>query len=138
MYPVRRSWSRPVMTALLLPVASPAATAADTAMGGWYVIESTPVDLRKEAEERDRHIQRQRSLEADGTLVLAGGAVAEDGSRVGLIVVRADSFTEARRIADADPMHRSGARSYRIRLWTVKEGSLSTETRLSDGSGRIR
>lgn len=124
--------------AVLLPISSLATAATDSTIGGWYVIESTPVDLRKETEERERHIQRQRSLEADGTLVLAGGALAEDGSRVGLIVVRADSFTEARRIADADPMHRSGARSYRIRLWAVKEGSLSTETRLSDGSGRIR
>lgn len=49
----------------------------------------------------------------------------------GLIVYRAESLGAARKIAEADPMHRSGARSFTIRRCLVNEGSLNVSVRLS-------
>ena len=49
----------------------------------------------------------------------------------GMIVYRAASMDEARSIADADPMHTSGARTYVLRKWLINEGSLSLNVGLS-------
>jgi hypothetical protein len=52
----------------------------------------------------------------------------EDGDEwagEGLVVVRAASVDEAKAIAERDPMHRSGARRYRVRPWMINEGSVT-------------
>ena len=115
--------SRPLSILLgsLLLHALPVAAAAP-AEGVLYIVHSHPVDLVKEREVRALHVERQLALEKSGVLLAAGGAVTEDGARIGITLLRAASFAEARAIADADPMHQSGARRYEIRAWTIKEG----------------
>ena len=50
---------------------------------------------------------------------------------IGLIIYRAASFDEARALAEADPMHAQGARTYVLRRWLINEGSLSLSVALS-------
>ena len=68
----------------------------------------------------------------------AGPLQSEDGSRRGLIVIRADSFDEARKIADADPMHSEGVRTYSVEQWTVNEGSYTVRVTYSDQKMTIK
>ena len=63
----------------------------------------------------------------------AGPLSQEDGTRYGgMFVLRANSFEEARAIADADPLHKAGLRSYTLMRWTVNEGSYSVRVNYSD------
>ena len=55
----------------------------------------------------------------------------------GLIVIRAKDFAEATAIADSDPFHKAGLRSYTLRRWTVNEGSYSVRVNYSDQSVAI-
>lgn len=101
-----------------------------------FVVESTP----RAAPEALRatlpaHLAYQRELESAGHLVLAGPLSDDTGEQMqgyGLIVYRAESLAAARALADADPMHASGHRTYRLRRWLVNEGSLTLRVRLSD------
>ena len=54
-----------------------------------------------------------------------------------MIIYRANNLDEARKLADADPMHSAGARSYDVRKWLVNEGSLSFSIRLSEQTVKI-
>ena len=82
----------------------------------------------------------QKQLEASGTLVMAGPISDETGELMeaeGMIIYRANNLDEARKLADADPMHSAGARSYDVRKWLVNEGSLSFSIRLSEQTVKI-
>ena len=46
-------------------------------------------------------------------------------------------LNEAKAIADADPMHRSGVRRYRIRPWLLNEGSITLTVRYSENFRRV-
>ena len=50
----------------------------------------------------------------------------------GMVIVRAASLAEARAIAEADPMHSSGARKFRVRPWLLNEGSYTVTVRYSE------
>jgi hypothetical protein len=52
----------------------------------------------------------------------------------GMIVVRAASRDEARRIADSDPLHAAGLRTYVLKEWMVNEGRVSVKLNFSDGT----
>ena len=78
------------------------------------------------------HLDHQVALEKEGVLFAAGPLDAEDGSRRGLIVIRANSFEDARRIADTDPFHAQGLRTYTVEQWTVNEGSYTVRLTYSD------
>jgi hypothetical protein len=99
-----------------------------------YVITSIPVAPREELDRtRPRHLDYQTKLEKDGILFAAGPLFKEDGSRAGgLIILRADSFAAARAIADADPYHAAGQRTYTMQRWTVSEGSYTLRVTYSD------
>lgn len=82
------------------------------------------------------HLAYQKHLEQNGTLVLAGPTSDDTGQEMigaGLIIYRATSLEEARAIADADPMHKSGARKFTLRKWLVSEGNLTLNVGLSTG-----
>ena len=84
------------------------------------------------------HLAHQIVIEKNGTLFGAGPVDSEDGVRVGgMIVYRVDSFEEARAIADADPMHAKGVRSYTINKWTLNEGGFTLSFTYSDRSAAI-
>lgn len=80
------------------------------------------------------HLAYQSKLESQGSLFLAGPLSDDTGRQItgaGLVILRASTLDHARQLADADPMHASGARSYTLRRWLVNEGSLSLSVGLS-------
>lgn len=100
----------------------------------FYVIHTVP-NAPREAIERmlPEHLAHQVRLEQDGIMFAAGPMANDDGSPAGgLIVIRAKDFAEARRIADSDPFHKAGLRTYTLRRWTVNEGSYGLRVTYSD------
>ena len=80
------------------------------------------------------HLAYQAELEGAGALAFAGPMSDETGEHMqgmGLIIYRADSLEDARRLAEGDPMHSSGARTFVLRRWMINEGSLSLSVGLS-------
>jgi hypothetical protein len=49
-----------------------------------------------------------------------------------MIIVRAANEAEARAIAEADPYHQHGFRTFRIQRWMLNEGSLGLRINLSN------
>ncbi len=100
-----------------------------------FMVRSTPtVSTDKLAEHLPPHLGYQKQLEDDGVLVFAGplsDAEGENWSGEGLVIYRAGSIEEARKIADADPMHANGLRTYELRAWLLNEGSLNVSLSLS-------
>ncbi|MEM9581332.1 MAG: YciI family protein [Pseudomonadota bacterium] len=103
-----------------------------------FVVQSTPVQTPEVLKTNlPAHLAYQAKLEAEGTLVFAGPLSDETGMQMegmGMIIYRAPSIDTARALADADPMHSSGARRYTLRKWMVNEGSLTVTVGLSGQS----
>ncbi|WP_299666696.1 YciI family protein [uncultured Ruegeria sp.] len=86
------------------------------------------------------HLAYQADLERAGLLAFAGPMSDETGEHmqgVGLIIYRADSLEAARKLAEDDPMHKSGARSFVLRRWMINEGSLNLSVGLSTGTSAL-
>ena len=81
------------------------------------------------------HLAYQKDLEARG-VTFAAGPFSDDTettwSGEGMIIVRAADVAEAVAIAQADPMHQAGVRSFRVRPWLLNEGSYSVTVRYSE------
>lgn len=106
-----------------------------------FVVESTP-EKGPEALQANLpdHLAYQAKMEETGHLVLAGPLSDDTGEQIngaGMILYRAGDMDAARAIADADPMHATGTRSYRIRKWLINEGSLTISVGLSTGSANL-
>ena len=74
------------------------------------------------------HLAYQAELETAGALALAGPLSDLSGEKMegeGLIIYRAASLGAARKLAENDPMHLTGARRFTIRAWLVNEGILA-------------
>ncbi len=106
-----------------------------------FVVESTP---QKEPDALKQvlpdHLAYQAQMEADGYLVLAGPLSDPSGNEMqgtGLIIYRAENLKTAKKIAEADPMHATGTRSFTIRKWLVNEGSLNISVGLSTKTVRL-
>ena len=54
-----------------------------------------------------------------------------------MIIIRADSEAEARGIADQDPFHAKGLRTYTLQQWSLNEGRLNITIDFSDQSYRF-
>lgn len=70
-------------------------------------------------------------------LIFVAGPLLTDSldySGTGLIVFRAETQAEAAAIAASDPMHSSGARTFRIVPWRLNEGTITARLTLSTGS----
>ena len=100
-----------------------------------YVAISTPagapVDVKASL---PAHLAYQAELERAGALAFAGPMSDESGEHmqgIGMIVYRAESLAAARVLAEGDPMHASGARSFVLRRWMINEGSLNLSVGLS-------
>lgn len=100
-----------------------------------YVAISTPAKEPQDVKATlPDHLAYQATLEQRGQLAFAGPMSDPTGDHmqgVGMIVYRADSLEAARALADADPMHQTGARRYDLRRWMINEGSLSLSVGLS-------
>jgi hypothetical protein len=105
----------------------------------FYVIHTVPKASREELDRMlPEHLQHQIRLEKEGIMFAAGPMANEDGTPAGgLIVIRAKDFAEARTIADRDPFHKAGLRTYTLRRWTVNEGSYGVRVHYSDQSVTI-
>lgn len=94
-----------------------------------YAISTTAVDgLGPILANIEDHLDFQRKLEADGILFAAGPIFTEDEADwlgEGLVIVRAASRAEAVAIAERDPMHARGARTFTVRPWMINEGGLT-------------
>ena len=101
-----------------------------------FVISTKPVgDMALLKKTLPDHLAYQQQMEASGSLVMAGPISDETGELMnaeGMIIYRAESLAAARLLADGDPMHSAGARTYEIRKWLVNEGKLSFSMSLSN------
>lgn len=80
------------------------------------------------------HLAYQKEREAAGDLVFAGPLSDETGEQMmgmGMILYRAEGFEAARALAEADPMHAAGARTFTLRRWMINEGSIGINVKLS-------
>lgn len=106
-----------------------------------YVVSSKPTNgLGSILEVVDEHVKYQTQLELDGVMFGAGPLASEDLQQwegEGLFMYRAESMEHATAIADADPMHSSGARSFSIREWLLNEGTYTVQVFYSAGRPRI-
>lgn len=106
-----------------------------------FVVISTPAAAPEAIKENlPDHLAYQNTLEREGSLVFAGPMSDETGTQMqgmGLIIYRAASFEDARALADADPMHVAGARSYTLRRWMINEGRISLSVGLSEQTASL-
>lgn len=104
-----------------------------------YVIFTTPVNgLGPVMAVIKEHLDFQMDLERRGIMVGAGPFWNEDETQwhgEGMVIVRASSMAEARKIAEEDPMHSTGARSFTVRPWLMNEGTVTV--RLTYSSGKM-
>ncbi|MEO0502545.1 MAG: YciI family protein [Pseudomonadota bacterium] len=107
-----------------------------------FVAHSTPVGAPEDIKATlPDHLAYQAELERAGSLAFAGPMSDETGQEMqgmGLIIYRADSLEAARALAEGDPMHKTGARSYVLRRWMINEGSLTVQVGLSTGGVALR
>lgn len=100
-----------------------------------YVVQSTPqMGPEKLKATLPYHLAYQAKMETEGKLMFAGPMSDETGELmqgVGMSIYRASSMEEAKDIADNDPMHKNGVRSYSLRKWMINEGSLTVKVGLS-------
>ena len=54
-----------------------------------------------------------------------------------MVIVRAADIEAAKKIAAEDPMHKSGARKYRVRPWLLNEGSITLKVTYSNGGREV-
>ena len=106
-----------------------------------YMAQSTP---QKSPEELQAvlpdHLAYQRQLEQAGQLMFAGPLSDETGELMqgaGMMIYRAVSLEEARALAEADPMHATGTRSFVLRRWLINEGSVTLHVGLSTGTSSL-
>lgn len=106
-----------------------------------YVAHSTPAKAPEDVKASlPDHLAYQAQLERAGQLAFAGPMSDETGEHMqgmGLIIYRADSLEAARKLAEGDPMHKSGARSFVLRRWMINEGSLNISVGLSTGTSAL-
>jgi uncharacterized protein len=74
-------------------------------------------DLEKSQELRPAHLAFLGQKEREGKIFARGRF--SDGAG-GLIIYRAESFDEARKVAESDPYVKNGARSLELHEWEMK------------------
>lgn len=106
-----------------------------------FAIFTTPTNgLGPVFAQMEDHLKFQMSLEKQG-IMFAAGPLWTDDERFwegeGMVIVRAASAEAATAIAEQDPMHKSGARTFRVRPWMVNEGSITVRVDFSSQTFEI-
>lgn len=104
-----------------------------------YVVTTTPARARGIQNLLPAHLEYQVKMERDGIL-FGAGPLFHEGETVpygGMIILRAKDEAEARVLADADPFHIAGLRSYTLTRWKLNEGALNITVRYSDQTAVI-
>ena len=103
-----------------------------------YVVSTTPTNgMGPVMENIEEHLKFQVELEQKGIMMCAGPLWADDEHTwhgEGMVIIRADSLAHAKEIAESDPMHSSGARSFTVRPWMLNEGRMTITVDFSTGS----
>lgn len=106
-----------------------------------YVVLTEPVSgLDQVRANLQDHLAYQLELERTGVMFAAGPFADDEGQEwqgEGMVIIRADSLESAKQIAEADPMHKSGARKFRVRPWLLNEGSLTLKVTYSNGGREV-
>ena len=106
-----------------------------------YVVFTTPVNgIEPILANIEAHLAFQVDLEKRGIMFGAGPMWTDDEQSWegdGMVIIRAASLAEAKEIAASDPMHKSGARTFRVRPWLLNEGSVTLTINYSDQSARV-
>lgn len=106
-----------------------------------YVITSTAIkDLESVNQFLPIHLEYLHSLETQGILFGAGPLFSEDGESFagnGMVIVRAESVTAAKAIANQDPLHQNQVREYQIQPWLLNEGSINISVLYSNTQAKI-
>jgi uncharacterized protein YciI len=94
-----------------------------------YMAQSTPAKAPEDVKAvLPDHLAYIAQLEAEGKVRFAGPLSDETGTQMqgmGMLILRAATFDEAKALADGDPMHSSGARTYVMRKWMINEGQVT-------------
>jgi uncharacterized protein len=100
----------------------------------WVVITRAVAPPQEVRRHLKAHLEHQIALEQAGIMYGAGPATrpGDSAAAFGLIIIRARDEAEARRIADSDPMHSSGVRSYELYAWSLNEGRINVTLNFSD------
>jgi uncharacterized protein len=102
----------------------------------FYVINTKPTKgMGPVMENLGEHLAYQGELERTGVMFAAGPLADDHGpgwAGEGMVIIRAKSLADARAVAEADPMHKSGARSFTVRPWLMNEGSFTVRIKGSD------
>ena len=106
-----------------------------------YVVHTFPTDgLGPVMENIEPHLKFQIELEEKG-IMFGAGPFWDDAEEMwegeGMVIIRAESLTEAREIAANDPMHKSGARDFTVRPWLMNEGTVTVKIRYSNSSREL-
>jgi uncharacterized protein YciI len=106
-----------------------------------YVVFTKPVKgLEPVMAVLEQHLAFQIDLERRGIMFGAGPFWndAEDAwEGEGMVILRAGSLDEAKALAAADPMHKSGARTFTVRPWLMNEGTVTVRITYSDGKREV-
>jgi uncharacterized protein YciI len=104
-----------------------------------YLVVTRPVRSPEIEKRLADHLAHQVALEKRGVL-FAAGPLYPRGSNVpeaGMFVLRANSFEEAEAIAQEDPLHKAGLRTFTLQKWRVNEGSMTFTVHFSDQTVKI-
>lgn len=91
-----------------------------------YVIFAEPTEHAKDrAVATEAHLAWLARCDAEGTLVMAGPFVAEDGTSTGggMFIIRAADLADAERIAASDPYNAGGYRTARVMPWRLDQAA---------------
>ena len=106
-----------------------------------YVVFTTPANgMGPVMANIEAHLKFQVELEKKGIMFGAGPFWTDDEKQwlgEGMVIIRAGSLDEAKKIAATDPMHASGARTFRVRPWLLNEGTVTIKVSYSDGKREI-
>ncbi|OUM90802.1 MAG: hypothetical protein BAA01_07440 [Bacillus thermozeamaize] len=80
----------------------------------YYVALLTIIDADLNAKVRPAHLEYVNRLYKENKVLMAGPFTDGKG---GMVIYRADSFEEAKRLAEADPVVAEGARTLELREW---------------------
>ena len=92
-------------------------------------------------ENLEEHLKFQVSLEKKG-IMFGAGPFWEDNeiywNGEGMVIIRADCVAHPVKIPKSDPMHKSGARSFRVRPWLLNEGNIEVSLDYSTGKFKLK
>ena len=106
-----------------------------------YVVFTSPANgMGPVMENLEEHLHFQVKLEQDG-IMLGAGPFWDDDEHTwngeGMVIIRADSLAHANKIAASDPMHSSGARTFKVRPWLLNEGRIAVQVNFSTGQHAV-